>query len=246
MKNLNYYTTLRVSSTATQAEIKRAYRHLAKLFHPDSNRDSTNHEQIASINVAYEVLSDPQKRYTYDRQLQLEDWGANVGFASQSQQRSRQQRAAAAVQDLRQQQQQQQGRTADEHLQQWLNRVYKPVNRLLCRILNPLSDQIDDLAADPFDDDLMAGFQTYLERCHDHLHQAQAAFRSMPNPSNTAGAAAHLYYCLNQVGDGLEELKFFTLNYDDGHLHTGQELFRIASGLRREAQAAVREVVPMG
>ena len=61
----------------------------------------------------------------------------------------------------------------------------------------------------------------------------------MPNPSNLAGVAAHLYYCLDRVADGIEELEFFTLNYDDRCLHAGQEMFRIAAGLRYEAQAAI-------
>ena len=242
MATLNHYSTLRVSSTATQAEIKQAYRRLAKQFHPDSNHETTGHAKIASINLAYEVLGDPQKRHSYDRELQLGRWSTESEFATQPRRRNRQQRAAAAVEDLRQKRQHA-GRSADEQLQHWLNQVFKPVNHSLCRILNPLPDRIDDLAADPFDDELMEDFEHYLQRCQDHLHQAQETFRSMPNPTNIAGAAAHLYYCLNQVGDGLEELKFFTLNYDDSHLHTGQELFRIASGLRREAQAAVREVV---
>jgi len=47
----------------------------------------------------------------------------------------------------------------------------------------------------------------------------------MPNPPSVAGAAAHLYYCLNHVGDGLDELDYFrsTMSY----LHMGQELFRL-------------------
>jgi molecular chaperone DnaJ len=61
----------------------------------------------------------------------------------------------------------------------------------------------------------------------------------MPNPSTVAGVAAHLYYCINQVGDGLDELERFTSSYNEYYLHTGQELFRIARGLRREAQAAM-------
>ena len=57
------------------------------------------------------------------------------------------------------------------------------------------------------------------------------------------GVAAHLYYCLNQVSDGIEDLELFTLNYDDYYLHTGQELFRIADKLRLEAQAAIKGII---
>jgi len=109
-------------------------------------------------------------------------------------------------------------------------------------VLKPLKAQINALAADPFDDELLEVFQAYLEECRDYLQKAQHAFSSLPNPPNVAGVAAHLYYCLNQVSDGVDELERFTTSYDDHYLHTGQELFRIATGLRREAQAAVREI----
>lgn len=235
----DHYRTLNVTPAATQAEIKQAYRRLAKQFHPDSNRETTNHEKIARVNAAYEVLGDPDNRKSYDQQLhyltQLEDAGFSAGRGN------RQQRTAAA--QARHRKQQQTAQTADDHLQQWLKQVYTPVNRLVLEILKPLKEQIDDLAADPFDDGLMAEFQAYLEDCRDRLSRAETIFKSLPNPKTLAGVAAHLYYCLNQVDDGIEQLEFFTLNYDDSYLHTGQELFRIAAGLRREAQAAVKEVI---
>ena len=235
----DHYRTLNVTPAATQAEIKQAYRRLAKQFHPDSNRETTNHEKIARVNAAYEVLGDPDNRKSYDQQLQyltqLEDAGFSAGRGN------RQQRTAAA--QARHRKQQQTAQTADEHLQQWLTQVYTPVNRLVLEILKPLKEQIDDLAADPFDDALMTEFQVYLEDCRDRLSRAETIFKSLPNPKTLAGVAAHLYYCLNQVDDGIEQLEFFTLNYDDSYLHTGQELFRIAAGLRREAQAAVKDVI---
>lgn len=226
MNDPNHYHTLNVSPTATSAEIKQAYRRLAKLFHPDSKSETADHEQIVRINVAYEVLRDPQRRRFYDQQLYRHP------------QTNRQQRTAEAQNHYKRHRQT--GQDADEQLQQWLQQVYVPVNRLVWGILNPLAEQLEELSADPFDDELMEAFQAYLEDCRHYLNQAQLAFRSRPNPSAVAGVAAHLYYCLNQLGDGIEELNFFTLNYDDHYLHTGQELFRIAAGLRREAQEALR------
>ena len=236
----NHYQTLQVSRTASQAEIKQAYRRLAKLLHPDSNLASASHEQIALVNVAYEILGDPQKRFFYDQQLNFACPGPSP--SSHHTKRGNRQKRAATAQSFHRQQRRSSGRTADEALNLWLQQVYSPVTRLLVGIIKSLPEQIDWLAADPFDDELMEDFQTYLEDCRDRMQQAQATFRSMPNPANTARVAAQLYYCLNQVNDGIEELEFFTLNYDDGHLHTGQELFRIANGLRREAQAAAAAI----
>ncbi|UBF26475.1 DnaJ domain-containing protein [Kovacikia minuta CCNUW1] len=238
MSTSDHYHTLDVSPSATQAEIKQAYRRLAKKFHPDSNRETANHETIAQVNAAYEVLGDPANRRSYDQQR---EYHAGLESAELTVDRvSRQQRAATA--QARYRKQQQTGKQADELLQQWLNRVYTPVSRIVYQILKPLNEQIDYLAADPFDDDLMEDFQNYLEDCRELLKKAETTFRSLPNPPSVAGVAAHLYYCLHQVGDGIEQLETFTMNYDDSYLHTGQELFRIAAGLRREAQAGVKEI----
>jgi molecular chaperone DnaJ len=187
-------------------------------------------------------LGDPQRRQSYDRELSFSRRTRSAGAygGSSPSWHNRQQRTAAAQ---RQYQQRRTGRDTDEQLQQWLHQVYQPVNRMIGHILNPLKEQIDDLSADPFDDELLEDFQTYLDDCRDYLQKAQRSFRSMPNPSNVAGVAAHLYYCLNQVGDGIDELERFTSSYDEHYLHTGQELFRIAKGLRREAQAALGDVM---
>ncbi|MEG3911318.1 J domain-containing protein [Microcoleus sp. Pol12B5] len=214
----NHYKTLKISPTATQAEIKQAYRRLVKLFHPDSRSDTAGHEEIVRLNAAYEILGDTQHRQSYDRQLSQET----------------QQQSPSAPNVSRQQKQT--ARDADEQMEQWLIKVYKPVNKMLNSILKPLKKEIDELSADPFDDELIEKFQLYIETSREFLKKAHNFLTSMPNPSNVAGVAAHLYYCINQVGDGIEELQLFTLNYDDRHLHTGQELFRIAARLRREAQ----------
>lgn len=239
MSSLNHYDTLEINPAASQAEIKQAYRRLAKQFHPDRNHSAASHDRIVEINVAYEVLSDPHQRHFYDRQLEYQTRRRYAAYEPDAARADRQRRTTAAQ---ARHQRRKTGRDCDEQLQLWLSRVYQPVNRMLRQILNPLRDQIDELAADPFDDELLEDFQAYLEDCRDYLQRAQQIFRSMPNPPNVAGVAAHLYYCLNQVGDGIDELERFTTSYDDHYLHTGQELFRIAVGLRREAQAAIRDV----
>ncbi|MGJ3254407.1 MAG: J domain-containing protein [Elainellaceae cyanobacterium] len=232
MAHSNYYDDLEVNVSANQAEIKQAYRRLAKLFHPDSNQAIANHHRIAVINEAYEVLGDPERRQAYDRHFKT--------VLSRSSAPYRQHRAAAAQSQYYRRKQS--GRDTDQQSERWLRLVYQPVNRLLCRILNPLEDQMDQLAADPFDDELMADFQAYLDDCREHLNQAQQFFRSVPNPANLAGAASSLFYCLNQTGDGIEELERFTYSYTEHYLHTGHELFRIARKLRWDAQSSLRDV----
>lgn len=236
MANSTHYDTLHIKSDASQAEIKQAYRRLVKLFHPDTHQQTADHEQIIRINAAYEVLSDTQSRQSYDQQLCNGNQRQDQTVVA----RNRQQRTSAAQKEYQASRQTRQN--TDQQIEQWMQQVYQPVNRLVCRIINSLEAQIEELAADPFDDELLEEFQTYIKTCRDWLKQAQMAFRSMPNPPGVAGAAVHLYYCLNQVGDGLDELDYFPLNYDDHYLHMGQELFRIAAGLHCEAQVALEEI----
>jgi curved DNA-binding protein len=61
------YTTLELSPGASEAEIKKAYRRLARQYHPDVNKDPAAEEKFKEINAAYEVLSDKEKRAKYDQ-----------------------------------------------------------------------------------------------------------------------------------------------------------------------------------
>ena len=68
MKFEDYYKTLGIERSASDQDIKRAYRKLASKHHPDKNKDDPSAaEQFSRISEAYEVLSDPDKRARYDQ-----------------------------------------------------------------------------------------------------------------------------------------------------------------------------------
>lgn len=60
------YETLEISENSSESEIKKAYRKLARQYHPDVNKEPSAEEKFKEINAAYEILSDKQKKQQYD------------------------------------------------------------------------------------------------------------------------------------------------------------------------------------
>ncbi|XP_028921232.1 dnaJ homolog subfamily C member 16 isoform X3 [Ornithorhynchus anatinus] len=79
------YRVLEVSRTASQAEIKKAYKKLAREWHPDKNKDPGAEDKFIQISKAYEILSNEEKRANFDR---YGDAGENQGYHHQQQQQS--------------------------------------------------------------------------------------------------------------------------------------------------------------
>ena len=83
MANKDYYEILGVNKNASDAEIKSAYRQMAKKYHPDINKTAEAQEKFKEINEAYSVLSDAEKRSNYDQfgTADPQGFGGGGGFS---------------------------------------------------------------------------------------------------------------------------------------------------------------------
>lgn len=80
----NYYEELGVSRDASADEIKKAYRKLARKYHPDISKEADAEAKMQAINVAYDTLSDSSKKAEYDQMLDHPQGFSNFGQANQS------------------------------------------------------------------------------------------------------------------------------------------------------------------
>ncbi len=72
MMEQNWYAILGITTSATESEIKRAFRKLAHIYHPDKNSNPVYFEQFKQIKKAYEILGNRESKRLYDKSIQLE------------------------------------------------------------------------------------------------------------------------------------------------------------------------------
>ena len=79
-KKRDFYEVLEIERTASEEDIKKAFRRLAFQYHPDRNKETDAEARFKEINEAYGVLSDPEKRSRYDRYGTVDGAETGRGF----------------------------------------------------------------------------------------------------------------------------------------------------------------------
>ena len=226
------YRVLGVSTQASGAEIKAAYRALVKHHHPDAGGDATT---ILALNAAWEVLGDSERRAVFDRRSSV----AGVGGGSPGGAGGPVGAAASAGRGTKVPRTK--GSTADHAaLELWMASVYAPIDRNLAQVINPFAAQLKQLSADPYDDQLMEVFCTYLEQSQQKMLKVEALYRSAMAPLLAKDFSLQLYHCFAQVKDALVDLERYTMGYVDSYLRDGRELMREAKRLRTTLHQAKR------
>ena len=221
----NPYQVLGVTPQASGAEIKAAYRALVKQHHPDAGGDATT---ILALNAAWEVLGDPERRSAFDRHSGLTGLGGGApGGGAASAGPTKPPRAKGSAAD-------------HAALELWMASVYAPIDRALAQVINPFSAQLKQLSADPYDDQLMELFCTYLEQSQQKMLKVEALYRSAIAPLLAKEFSLQPYHCFAQVKDALVDLERYTMGYVDSYLRDGRELMREAKRLRTALHQAKR------
>ena len=208
------YQILKVHPSAKLEEIKKAYRKLVKIHHPDKGGDSA---VMLEINSACEILKKKHKNLKFNKVNNSKVYNQNE-YKRESNNYSN-----------------------SEDIKKWFQNIYLPIDKLLGQIMNPLISKIKDLSADPYDQILMDSFCLYLEESKEKITKIKKIYTSFASPSIIRDFSLNLYHCLSHVEDGINELERYTLGYVDNYLHDGKAMIAIAKKERKFLQSNKKE-----
>ena len=213
--NKNFYEELGVDKNSTKNEIKASYRSLVKKHHPDAGGEK---ERFLAIQIAWETLSDPIKKDIYDRQ--------NFSISSSSNELNKNwEEKFNAIQKHS-------SSIKDKEVQNWIKNIYTPINRLITQIISPLNKEIKELSADPYDEELMENFCTYISLSQKKIEKVSKIYYSKTIPKSITALGIDLYHCFSQVKDSLSELDRYTQGYVDDYLFDGKEMMKEAKRIQ--------------
>ena len=205
MKN-DPYQILKVHPSTKLEDIKKAYRELVKIHHPDKGGDT---KVMLKINAAWEILKRQHKNLNSNKIY-------NSTFYDQKEYKAETTTNAKS-----------------DDIKKWFKNIYLPIDKLLGQIINPLASKIKDLSADPYDEILMDSFCLYLEKSKTKIKKVKVIYTSIACPLLIKDFSLDLYHCFSQVDDGLNELERYTMGYVDNYLHDGKSMITEAKKKRQ-------------
>tara|TARA_B100000579_G_C22811388_1_gene845412 strand:+ start:972 stop:1625 length:654 start_codon:yes stop_codon:yes gene_type:complete len=212
--NNNPYQVLKVDPNAKIEDIKKAYRKLVKIHHPDKGGEL---KVMLEINAAWEILKNKHKN---NEQNKVNNYKVDTHTRYKKETYNY---------------------SNSEDIKVWFKNVYLPIDKFLGQIINPLASKIRDLSADPYDETLMDSFCVYLENSKSKINKVKIIYTSLPSPSILKNFSLDLYHCLSKVEDGLNELERYTMGYVDNYLHDGKSMIAEAKKKRKLLQTNKKE-----
>ena len=210
----NLYEELGLKENATQGEIKSSYRRLVKQHHPDAGGEK---ERFLAIQDAWETLNDPFKKEQYDNSLFFLQVSSNLNN-EKWEEKVNTKKYNSSIQD--------------NEVKNWIKNIYNPTNRLITQIIKPLNHEIKELSADPYDEELMENFCSYINLSHKKIEKVYKLYKSISVPNTISSLGLDLYHCFSQVKDALSELDKYTQGYVDDYLFDGKEMMKEAKRIQ--------------
>ena len=210
----NLYEELGLKENATKSEIKSSYRRLVKKHHPDAGGEK---DKFLTIQVAWETLNDPQKKEEYDKTLLQIQHSSNSNNVNWEEKVNRKKYRSTIK---------------DNEVKNWIKNIYNPTNKIIGQIIKPLNQEIKQLSADPYDEELMDNFCIYINISQKKIEKVDKLYKSIPVPSSISSLGLDLYHCFSQVKDALSELDKYTQGYVDDYLFDGKEMMKEAKRIQ--------------
>ncbi len=215
----NLYEELGLKKNATKSEIKSSYRSLVKQHHPDTGGQQ---ERFLAIQNAWEILNDPIKKAQYDRNF----FTTSSSFDSLNKNWEEKFNSKKYNSSIK-----------DREVETWIKEIYNPINRSISQIIKPLNNEIKELSADPYDDQLMENFCNYINLSQKKIEKVEQIYKKKIVPNSITALGLNLYHCFSQVKDALSEFDRYTQGYVDDYLFDGKEMIKEAKRIQSKMSA---------
>ena len=215
----NLYEELGLKKNATKSEINASYRSLVKQHHPDRGGKK---ERFLAIQNAWEILNDPIKKEQYDRTF----FSSNQSFDLLNENWEEKFNSKKYNSSIK-----------DREVETWIKEIYTPINRSISQIIKPLNSEIKELSADPFDDQLMENFCSYISVSQKKIEKVEKIYNKKIVPKSISALGLDLYHCFSQVKDALSEFDRYTQGYVDNYLFDGKEMIKEAKRIQSKMSA---------